>query len=520
MTEVGRGVVAGVELGVGKGFEAVAAGAYMAQMGVKGTMQGVEMGLEVVGGGVEVLGGVVSGGVEVGADLAKPVVKGVVATGVEGVRGAATGAVSGAIKGAVEGLAGGAEQGAKAGGIAGLLAGSCGGFFIGALRGAIAGAVAGSVLRVSRQIHKITELHNYKTDSLHDGELRALGSAFVSFADLRSAIVAAKVQLTADVDSLVVTRCPEPRDIFWLNLGMPLKLRELRKHVIWGVSLAMVATWMLPVTLVSSLANLDNVAKAFPFVGAYVSEHPLSKGVIEGFLPSLVLALFMNQLPDLLAVLSQMEGTHAHSLIDAAVLSKFFYFQVFNVFLGVTVSAGSLAIVKELLERPVSIVLILGTSVPKAASFFVNYVCFQSLATFPIELFQLETILMTCAKYNMAVSARDRRAALVPDHFKYGENLPKHLLVFLVACVYSGAQFTCFIGTKVQILTPEIHLSDQPVDSASRCALFRARVGGHEAQVSLCPHAVVRGRRCCLVQAGGAHCGTQFTPLLVKKYKF
>ena len=266
VTEVGRGVVAGVEMGVGKGFEAVAAGAYMAQMGVKGTMQGVEM----VGGGVEVLGGVVSVGVEVGAELAKPVVKGVVATGVEGVRGAATGAVSGAIKGAVEGLAGGAEQGAKAGGIAGLLAGSCGGFLIGALRGAIAGAVAGSVLRVSRQIHKITELHNYKTDSLHDGELRALGSAFVSFADLRSAIVAAKVQLTADVDSLVVTRCPEPRDIFWLNLGMPLKLRDLRKHVIWGVSLAMVATWMLPVTLVSSLANLDNVAKAYICIHTYI----------------------------------------------------------------------------------------------------------------------------------------------------------------------------------------------------------------------------------------------------------
>ncbi len=42
--------------------------------------------------------------------LAKPVVKGVVATGAEGARGAAAGAVSGAIKGVLEGVAGSAPS--------------------------------------------------------------------------------------------------------------------------------------------------------------------------------------------------------------------------------------------------------------------------------------------------------------------------------------------------------------------------------------------------------------------------
>ena len=45
-----------------------------------------------------------------GARLAKPVVKGVVATGAEGARGAAAGAVSGAIKGVLEGVAGSAPS--------------------------------------------------------------------------------------------------------------------------------------------------------------------------------------------------------------------------------------------------------------------------------------------------------------------------------------------------------------------------------------------------------------------------
>ena len=75
--------------------------------------------------------------------------------------------------------------------------------------------------------------------------------------------------------------------------------------------------------------------------------------------------------------------------------------------------------------------------VPQAASFFVNYVCFQSLATFPIELFQLEEILMTGAKYRTASTARERREVLTPPDFRFGEHGPRHLLVFLVGCVYT-----------------------------------------------------------------------------------
>ena len=63
--------------------------------------------------------------------------------------------------------------------------------------GAITGGVAGAVARVSGQIQKISDLQNYRNDSLINGELRPLGSAFVSFTDLRSAITANKVQQTS-----------------------------------------------------------------------------------------------------------------------------------------------------------------------------------------------------------------------------------------------------------------------------------------------------------------------------------
>jgi len=411
VTGVGRGVVSGIGH-VGAGVGAVGVG---------------------VGKGVEA----VEAGVQAGVEVTKPVVKGMAAMAVDGVRGAAQGAVKGAVKGAVNGMAAGAQQGASAGGLAGLVAGSCGGFLVGSLRGCLAGAVAGAVTRVSVRIRKISELSNYREECLVEGQFRPLGSAFVAFTDLRSAITATKVQHTKDVDSLVVSRCPEPRDIVWENIGMPLKLRQLRQLAITGVSFYMVCFMMVPVAFVASLANLDNLARVFPLLTSYLEHHPSTKGFIQGFLPSLVLALFVNQVPNVLPFLAKLEGIPSRSAIDSWVLSKFFFFQIVNVFLGVTLSTGTLAIIQILVERPISIVLILGTSVPRAASFFVNYVCFQSLATFPLELFQLEELLHAGAKWRSATSARERRAALAPPHFSFGEDGPKHLLVFLVACVYS-----------------------------------------------------------------------------------
>jgi hypothetical protein len=182
----------------------------------------------------------------------------------------------------------------------------------------------------------------FYTDSYYPNtnQLRPLGSAFVAFTDLRSAITATRVQHTKDVDSLLVSRCPEPRDVVWSNIGMPLKLRQLRRLAMAGVSVYMVCFMMVPVAFVASLANLDNLARVLPFLTAYLEHHPSTKGFIQGFLPSLVLALFVNQVPNFLPVLAKLEGIPSQSAIDSWVLSKFFYFQLFNVFLGVTVSTG------------------------------------------------------------------------------------------------------------------------------------------------------------------------------------
>eukprot|EP00277_Geminigera_cryophila_P037066 CAMPEP_0173107620 /NCGR_PEP_ID=MMETSP1102-20130122/41959_1 /TAXON_ID=49646 /ORGANISM="Geminigera sp., Strain Caron Lab Isolate" /LENGTH=140 /DNA_ID=CAMNT_0014005391 /DNA_START=219 /DNA_END=637 /DNA_ORIENTATION=+ len=140
---------------------------------------------------------------------------------------------------------------------------------------------------------------------------------------------------------------------------------------------------MIPVGLVSSLSNLQNLVKLLPFLEPLLSFSPTFMAILQGVLPSLALAVFMSVLPILLMYLAKIEGIDAFSLVSESVLDRFFWFQIVNVFFGVTFSTGTFSVLQELIERPASLSQILGESVPAASTFFVNYVCLQALAVFP-----------------------------------------------------------------------------------------------------------------------------------------
>ena len=56
-----------------------------------------------------------------------------------------------------------------------------------------------------------------------------LGSAFVAFRDLRSAMSAQLVQHHTDARSFTVKPCPSPADVVWHNVGMPAPSRFTRR---------------------------------------------------------------------------------------------------------------------------------------------------------------------------------------------------------------------------------------------------------------------------------------------------
>ncbi len=58
-------------------------------------------------------------------------------------------------------------------------------------------------------------------------------------------------------------------------------------------------------------------------------------------------------------------------------LGKFFYFQVVNVFFVSLIAGSAFGALDDLISSPMSIVSLLGTSIPKTGFFFTNYVMLQ-----------------------------------------------------------------------------------------------------------------------------------------------
>ena len=133
---------------------------------------------------------------------------------------------------------------------------------------------------------------------------------------------------------------------------------------------------MIPIAFVSAIISLDNLKLKLPFLAPLV-DIPSVNAVLQAFLPQIVLIVFIYILPFMLSRVSEMEGILSKSQRDRAAAGKFFYFNVFNIFLGVTIVGSLFTSLKGLIDNPQSIISLLSESLPGQASFFISFVALR-----------------------------------------------------------------------------------------------------------------------------------------------
>ena len=166
---------------------------------------------------------------------------------------------------------------------------------------------------------------------------------------------------------------PEPRQVLWKNLAIPFYQRIIREKIVYIIVFLAIVFYMIPITLISAVTTLDNLTKPLPFLKSIVKNKAL-KSILEAYLPQVVLILFLYFLPTILMILSKAEGipSESHAVRDSS--GKYFYFIVFNVFLGVTLSGTLFQWLKQIAKQPSLIVTLLGYFIPPNATFFISFV--------------------------------------------------------------------------------------------------------------------------------------------------
>jgi hypothetical protein len=90
--------------------------------------------------------------------------------------------------------------------------------------------------------------------------------AFVSFKGRWGAAVAAQTQQTKNPTIWLTEWAPEPSDVYWPNLSIPFVQITVRRLVMAILMFFLLFFFMIPITFVQSLANVDKLSNKFHFL--------------------------------------------------------------------------------------------------------------------------------------------------------------------------------------------------------------------------------------------------------------
>lgn len=91
-------------------------------------------------------------------------------------------------------------------------------------------------------------------------------AAFVSFKTRWAAAVCAQTQQSRNPTLWLTDWAPEPRDVYWNNLAIPYLSLTIRRLIVAVAFFFLTFFFMIPITFVQSLANIEGIEKSLPFL--------------------------------------------------------------------------------------------------------------------------------------------------------------------------------------------------------------------------------------------------------------
>ena len=216
---------------------------------------------------------------------------------------------------------------------------------------------------------------------------------------------------------LKITPAPEPRDLIHENIGKNtfsvLGCIKLRALVFRIASYWLLFFWLIPVTAIAALTQLDVLEKYFPFISVITSIEVV-RGFLTGFLPTFALVQFMSFLPKIFAWMAKSEGKRSWTEVDEAASQKYIMFQIINVLFVSALAGGIIETFDKISQDTYALISILGEAMPGQYFFFTSYIMLLAFGVYPLELVQAAGLVLKKIKMKRATGARAWTAAASP----------------------------------------------------------------------------------------------------------
>ncbi|KAL8228769.1 hypothetical protein R6Q57_013669 [Mikania cordata] len=300
------------------------------------------------------------------------------------------------------------------------------------------GLVGKKVTSIKYYIDKIEEL-TPKLEAAQKSTVteKQQGAAVVFFTSRVTAAAAGQSAHARMIDTWTVMDAPEPRQLLWTNLPKTYYERVIRQNVVYFIVFLTICFYMIPIGVISAFTTLPNLRKLLPFLKPILDQDAI-RTVLGAYLPQLALIIFLALLPKFLLFLSKAEGIPSESHAERATSGKYFYFSVFNVFIGVTIGGTLFDSLKDIEKHPNSIVGKLATSLPGNASFFITFVALKFFVGYGLELSRIVPLIIFHLKRKYLCKTEDDvKDAWLPGDLGYPTKIPNDMLILTITLCYS-----------------------------------------------------------------------------------
>ncbi|KAF1776408.1 Calcium permeable stress-gated cation channel 1, N-terminal transmembrane domain [Phytophthora cactorum] len=256
-----------------------------------------------------------------------------------------------------------------------------------------------------------------------------------------------------DPECMAVMPAPHVDDINWDNIGLRYRTRTLGMLVSSLISATIVLFWTIPTAFVASLATVESLRRALPFLNKTFDEYPILQDIFKQIAPLALVALSALA-PIVFNFLSGREGHPSNTEVRAALFSKLAYFQLVQIFFVTVIVGTILDSLKEILDQPKKLVSMLGRSMPQQSTFFISYVIVQTGLGLVLELLRVVPLLLS-ALFALLAPKHTRRERNSPwlglrdiaqtDPFDPTNHLADCFLVLLVTLTFAPiAPLVCY----------------------------------------------------------------------------
>ncbi|XWS19374.1 hypothetical protein CRYUN_Cryun31cG0010200 [Craigia yunnanensis] len=263
-------------------------------------------------------------------------------------------------------------------------------------------------------------------------------AAFVSFKSRWGASVCAQTQQSRNPTLWLTEWAPEPRDVYWQNLAIPYVSLAVRRLIMAVAFFFLTFFFMIPIASVQALASIEGLEKAAPFLKPLI-EIKFIKSVIQGFLPGIVLKLFLIFLPTILMIMSKFEGFTSLSSFERRSATRYYLFNLVNIFLGSIIAGSALEQLNSFIKLSANeIPKTIGVAVPMRATFFITYIMVDGWAGIAAEILMLKPpIIYHLKNFFLVKTEKDREEAMDPGSLGFNTGEPQIQLYFLLGLVYA-----------------------------------------------------------------------------------